>query len=163
MDCTELTDQERTLMQCMERMQKIRFYRLHPEITPAEFRLLGIIASHPEGITVSGLAKMLGMPMPGVSRMMRGLESRGYIERRILPEDRRSIQVFITPVGMDAFQTFAGRLHGYFTDLLENVNTDDFYAMIRYWNGIMTKMEVLLEEHLERLEEESEKEGKGSR
>lgn len=160
MNGTELTDQERILMQCMDRMQKIRIYRLHPEITPAEFRLLGFIASRPEGITVSGLAKMLGMPMPGVSRMMRGLESRGYIERRIQPEDRRSILVFITPAGMDVFGEFEGRLHRYFTDLLANVNPDDFYAMIRNWNGIMTKMEVLLEEHLERLEEESEKGGK---
>ena len=135
-------------MQAMDRMRRIRLYELHPSLSPAEGQLLTIIAQQKEGLTVSALAKALDMPMPAVSRMMKNLEQRNLLERRILPQDRRSILVTITPEGEECTEEFLTRLHRFFHELLQAVDPHDFDKLMQVLNNVMDQMEIVLERQL---------------
>ena len=45
------------------------------------------------------LSEHLGITPGGVTRVVAGLEEQGLVERRMSPQDRRSIDVFLTPRG----------------------------------------------------------------
>jgi DNA-binding MarR family transcriptional regulator len=50
-------------------------------------------------ITVSGLAAKLGVSVPAASMAISRLVARGYVEKRVDPEDRRRRLLRITPLG----------------------------------------------------------------
>jgi DNA-binding MarR family transcriptional regulator len=50
-------------------------------------------------ITVSGLAAKLGVSVPAASMAVSRLVARGYVEKRVDPEDRRRRLLRITPLG----------------------------------------------------------------
>lgn len=151
-----LTDQEYAIMQAMDRMKKIRIYELHPDIAPAEGQLLTIVALREEGISVSALARELDMPMPAVSRMMRHMEDRGLIERRILPQDRRSILVTVTQKGKEEADDFMERLHGFFQKLLQGMDPQEFDHLMATWNRMMDRMEAALRDQIAELQKKTE-------
>ena len=140
----------------MERMHSIHIFNLHPEISPPELQLLRFLSEHDEGVNVTAIAKELDAPMPAVSRMMRRMESQNLIERKILPSDRRSIIVSITPKGLEDFNKYETRLKSFFAELLCNVPSSDFEDMMSRWNAIMDKMEILLEQKVRELRENEE-------
>ena len=51
------------------------------------------------GITVTQLAQRLSISNPAASKMLRGLEEKGYIERLPDPEDRRITYIALSPEG----------------------------------------------------------------
>lgn len=76
------------------------------ELTKTEFFCLGAICNsgkeNPEkgGIYVWELARRTHSLPPAVSRTLRELEERGYIERSVDREDRRNIKVLPTAEGL---------------------------------------------------------------
>jgi DNA-binding MarR family transcriptional regulator len=53
-------------------------------------------------ITVSGLAAKLGVSVPAASMAIRRLVARGYVEKKVDPDDRRRRLLTITPSGLFA-------------------------------------------------------------
>lgn len=142
----------------MNRLRKIQIFQLYPELTQGEAQLLTVVACRQDGITVSALAKQLDMPAPAVSRMMRGMESKGLIQRDILPRDRRNIIVTATPKGKEACNELKERFHCFFSELLKTVPSEDFDKLIENWNKLMDRMEVLLQQQTALQENSSIKE-----
>ncbi|MFN3728808.1 MAG: MarR family winged helix-turn-helix transcriptional regulator [Fimbriimonadaceae bacterium] len=68
-------------------------------LNPKSLAVLGIaqVTPHPHDITQS-----LGTPFPTVSNILKELERRGYVERRLAPGDRRRTIVTVTPEGLAA-------------------------------------------------------------
>ncbi len=60
--------------------------------------LLHIVADH-ESIAMADLAQLLEVGRPTVSQFVSSLESRGWMERGLDPEDRRRHLVYITTLG----------------------------------------------------------------
>lgn len=52
-----------------------------------------------DSMGVKQLAERLDITPGGVTRIVTSLEEKGLIERRISPEDRRSVDVYLTPKG----------------------------------------------------------------
>ena len=52
-----------------------------------------------ENITVAQAAKQLGVPMPSVSRTLKALSQKGFIERYSDPDDRRAVRIKVTETG----------------------------------------------------------------
>lgn len=76
------------------------------------FRERGVAISHAQwdvlarlwrkdGITQSALAEAIGRDKPGVSRLVDGLEARGFVERRRAAGDRRRYGVHLTAAGRE--------------------------------------------------------------
>ena len=133
-------------MRTMERQKRFQINRIYPGLSSGEAQLLGTLDRYPEGITVSALAEELGMPMPAVSRMMRGMESKGLIERKVRPADRRNVIVTITAKGKAVGETIRRRLHQMFAEALSAVGQEDIERMLAIWNMIMDRMEALIEQ-----------------
>ncbi len=67
-------------------------------LTPAQFGVLTVLNSHP-GLGQSSLARALGFDKVTVLRVLRGLESRGYVARTPAPDNKRNICVSLTRKG----------------------------------------------------------------
>lgn len=67
-------------------------------LTPAQFGVLTILKSHP-GLGQSSLARALGFDKVTVLRVLRGLETRGFVSRAPAPDNKRNVSVALTPEG----------------------------------------------------------------
>ncbi len=67
-------------------------------LTPAQFGVLTVLKSHP-GLGQSSLARALGFDKVTVLRVLRGLETRGFLVRRPATDNKRNISVSLTRAG----------------------------------------------------------------
>ena len=69
-------------------------------LTPAQFGVLTVLKSHP-GLGQSSLARALGFDKVTVLRVLRGLETRGFVARSPAPDNKRNMCVSLTRGGED--------------------------------------------------------------
>lgn len=69
-------------------------------LTPAQFGVLTVLKSHP-GLGQSSLARALGFDKVTVLRVLRGLETRGLVDRAPAPDNKRNVCVALTPQGAE--------------------------------------------------------------
>lgn len=67
-------------------------------LTPAQFGVMTILRATP-GLDQSSLARALGFDKVTVLRVLRGLESRGLVERSQAPASRRNLSIALSPAG----------------------------------------------------------------
>jgi DNA-binding MarR family transcriptional regulator len=67
-------------------------------LTPAQFGVMTVLKSHP-GLGQSSLARALGFDKVTVLRVLRGLETRGFVERGPAPDNKRNMCVSLTREG----------------------------------------------------------------
>ena len=88
-----------------------RFMKMHRDLCftglrKSEFVMLEIIerenGNREQGVLASDIAKRLRITAPAVSKMLRSMEEKGYVERRVDEKDRRNTRVSITPDGKEA-------------------------------------------------------------
>ena len=133
--------QSKFLLQ-MHNFHKIKFWSLVPELNPSEHMLVfalcrcevgksgelsddfDIKLSAMKGVKVSDLTKVVRMTMPGVSRLLAGLEEKGIIERRIDKSDRRNTLVFLTEDGYSKIREYKKRINKYFETVFERFGED---------------------------------------
>lgn len=70
------------------------------------FTALDHAADHGENITVAEAARRLDVSMPAVSRSLKGLSEKGFIERDFNENDRRSVRIIATKAGEKKLQEF---------------------------------------------------------
>jgi DNA-binding MarR family transcriptional regulator len=73
-------------------------------ITPVQFAALNAVATHP-GIDQSTLAAGIGFDTSTIGGVVDRLQARGWVERRVLPEDRRVRQLYVTHEGQSLLHT----------------------------------------------------------
>lgn len=93
-------------------------------LTPEQYNVLRILRGQ-NGVSASVKLvneRMLD-PMSNVSRLVDKLLASAWVERKVCPTDRRQVDIFITPKGMEtlaqADETLK-EMHTYFEDLNEN-------------------------------------------
>ncbi len=89
-------------------------YRELEQLTDAPIgmhRALNVIGATP-GIQASHLAAALGMQRPAVSQLLRGMQARGWIERRRGETDQRSVRIFLDESGERMLRITVGRAVG---------------------------------------------------
>lgn len=67
-------------------------------LTPAQYGILTVLETHP-GLGQSSLARALGFDKVTVLRVLRGLETRGLVQRTPATGSRRTISVRLTAAG----------------------------------------------------------------
>ncbi|AQT79517.1 hypothetical protein B1R94_09895 [Mycolicibacterium litorale] len=70
------------------------------ELTASEAHVMRHIDHHP-GVTPSGVARATGLQRSNLSTALRGLERRGFVERRTDPNDARGVNLFPTARAAD--------------------------------------------------------------
>lgn len=80
------------------------------QLTLPQVRVLGLLASHPRGLSGREIAHSLGVGPSAVSPLMDRLVEQGYVRREEDRQDRRVTRLFATPLAMETLgRLMAGR------------------------------------------------------
>ena len=97
-----------------------------PEGAPTrlqEFALLAI--GERGGMPVADVAELLEISAPSTSQLLSAMEEKGWLERRILPEDRRRHEVTLTDAGMHIVAGMAARRRARWVEVLERLSPEE--------------------------------------
>ncbi len=99
--------------------------------------------SHPEarGAYVWEMAQNMRLSPPGASRMLRGMENKGLIERSVDREDRRNTCITVTAAGDEAWERTMRRMADFMTRVIARMGPEDMGALIALWNRFFDALE----------------------
>jgi len=102
----------------------------HSGLTLPQWRVLSQLGLSPEG-TVRSLADGAAVDRAEVSRVLRELEDRGFVTRRIDEADRRRPLFSLTPAGTALFQHVRAPIGHFIQHLVDDVAAADLEAADR--------------------------------
>lgn len=100
-------------------------------VTPSQLRVLRILAGAGSPLRVSELARRLDVIPRSATSVADLLESRGLVERRPDPGDRRATLVAMTPSGDDVLRALRSRRTAGLAELLDRLTADEQAELIR--------------------------------
>ena len=104
------------------------------------FTALDFASETGKHITVAETAKRLGVSMPSVSRSLRSLSEKGYIERDFNENDRRSVRIIVTASGEEKFQGIMQRICATLDKTLEIFSDEELSQMIELQNRFVSSL-----------------------
>ena len=84
-----------------------------------------------EGTTVSKAAALLGLKSTSLSRMLNQLEETGLIYRESNPGDKRSVKIYLTPLGKEKRHLARGVVKQFNNYLNDHINEADKQYLIK--------------------------------
>ncbi len=140
--------EKRPIHSLFSEMHRLNIGSILTDITHFELHILLIIKKweneeNKKGIHTSVLAKEMEVAAPAISRALKSLSQKGYIERVVNDKDRRNVMVSITEEGRKVFQ----REKGVMEDFAQSV-------INRFGKEKAKQLELLLNEMLSHLKEE---------
>lgn len=139
-----------------------RFMNMHRDLCftglrKSEFVMLEIIerenGNREQGVLASDIAKRLRITAPAVSKMLRSMEEKGYVERRVDEKDRRNTRVSITPDGKEAEQQVRRQMQEFITGVIERLGEERTKELIHLMNRYT---EIMQEENQNRKRKKQE-------
>ena len=111
-------------------------------VSHSEFCTMNIISESdsPDGIAVSAIAAALEVTPPAVSRMLKSLEERGLIERRVNAFNRRSTVVKLTKNGEKLLDVAHERFIGMIHCISDKMGSEQLREFNRLYNEILNIM-----------------------
>lgn len=99
---------------------------------------------HKEGTSVSQIANFTGVRTTSLSRVLNNLESLGFIYREISTQDKRSVKVYLTELGMEkralAKDVVRG-FNGYLEEALTDKEREQLVALLTKVNELAANYE----------------------
>ncbi|MCM1165389.1 MAG: MarR family transcriptional regulator [Ruminococcus sp.] len=83
-----------------------------------------------ENITVAQAAKNLGASLPSVSRTLRSLSQKGFVERYSDPNDRRTVRIRVTEQGENELKRLLRRIFSVFDGAMRGFSDEEISTMI---------------------------------
>ena len=152
-----LNEISRDLYTALHRFGRLKFGDLFPEITKVDCMTLMAISHYSkeaEGkLTVSELAEKIHAQPSAVSRTLKALEDKGYIERTVNKADRRNTYVALTNAGQRELETVQETMDNFTEAVILRMNEADVQKMILY-------LEELYQIAQEEIELRTKKKGK---
>ena len=122
------------------RMHKLKFGNMLTGVSEIEFKTMSAISriSKSGDVKVSDIARYLELSAPAVSRTMKSLEEKEYIERQTDKQDRRNTFVKLTTKGeeqqkarMKSFEEFSEAIFARLGDDKSNKLLEDLEAFVK--------------------------------
>lgn len=122
------------------RMHKLKFGNMLTGVSEIEFKTMSAISriSKSGDVKVSDIARYLELSAPAVSRTMKALEEKEYIERQTDKQDRRNTFVMLTTKGeeqqktwMKSFEEFSEAIFARLGDEKSNQLLEDLEAFVK--------------------------------
>lgn len=82
-----------------------------------------------ENITVAQAANQIGVPVPSVSRSLRSLSEKGFIERYNDPNDRRTVRLKVTETGENELRKLLERIFSVFDSAFRSFSDEEITMM----------------------------------
>lgn len=102
-------------------------------LTVTQLRLLGHLLDQ-GGLSNAELADRLYVTRPSVSALLERLERGGFIRREVSPNDRRGIQIWLEPKGIEVQENLREEIREYVAGLFESLSDaeiDDFSQAVQ--------------------------------
>lgn len=133
-----INDKFEELFKAMHQFHKLRLGDIMPDISGADFRTMRNIMDKGEDgkITISELAKKTRVLPSAISRTLKRLEEKGYVERTVNKNDRRNTYVEITDRGREVAQEVREIMRDYGEAVLSKFDEEELSMLISYLNNI---------------------------
>lgn len=82
-------------------------------------------------VKVSDISDALDIPRPGVTRTVKEMENRGYLQKKASEEDGRVTYLTITDAGKKLSQTFNGQFFAQLAPLLADISDEDAACTVK--------------------------------
>ena len=130
---------EQELIQALGRLGKMHMGNLFQGITRGEFSVL-LALEQGEGIKASRLAELAEASPQALSRTLRGLESKGYVQRKADPRDRRNACICLTEPAHDAMEAGKRRMNLLFGRVVEEMGEEEIRELTVRLNRLVDVM-----------------------
>lgn len=130
------------------RFRRIHMIDLFGEVSRGEFFVLDNLykheAQHPDaqGMYASDLAMAMRISPPGLSRLLKQLEAKGYIERVIDQDRRRNIYIRLTGPGRKTRHQIKGQMIAFSNRVVDGMGEDNLREMMRLCEQMMDIIEA---------------------
>lgn len=126
------------MFRAMNQFRKLKFAEMFPEISRADFFVMSTIMDKTENvqITISELAFRVKMLPSAISRTLKGLEERGYVERNVDKNDRRNTYVELTAEGERVTEEARQIMADFGKSVMEQVDEEDMKRLVSYLDNI---------------------------
>lgn len=133
-----INDKFEELFKAMHQFHKLRLGDIMPDISGADFWTMRNIMDKGEdgNITISELAKKTRVLSSAISRTLKRLEEKGYVERTVNKNDRRNTYVEITDRGREVAQEVREIMRDYGEAVLSKFDEEELSMLISYLNNI---------------------------
>lgn len=135
-------EQQQTLLAALFELGRPNFPPMHlafDGLTKGEFFILNLIYDHgrqnpeAEGMYVSELLRATHATPPAVSRMLRGMEEKGYVERVVDRSDRRTTYIVLTAQGIALRKEAERRALDFTGRVIDQMGMADIEQLLSLW------------------------------
>jgi DNA-binding MarR family transcriptional regulator len=134
-------------MQQMHRTGATKFHALmgQQDISPTQMELL-LSVKHLQPVSVKDIAAHMRLTPGAVTKLMEGLVTNGYIERRADAHDRRVTNVALADNGSKKLKELWERRKTMLMNIMQELDTDELAVMLRVQQKMLHHIESCLTE-----------------
>ena len=135
------------LFRAMNQFHKLKFGDIMQNMNKADFIVMNVIMKkgQDDKMTISELASTARMLPSAISRTLKGLEEKGYVERTINKMDRRNTYVELTAEGKKQTRTVKQELRDFGKTVMAKLDEQEMNQLILYLNNIYSIAEKEIE------------------
>lgn len=147
LECDEI--QAAKLINAMHVFSKINIGAVLGELSQTEYLVIYFVRKHGEydghennGVNVTSLSEVLGVSTPAVSRILRSLEEKGFIQRITNKRNRRETHISLTDRGREIYlrdREIASSLYKAVEEKLGKEQIRELVRLSRSFNLIMSE------------------------
>lgn len=135
------------LFRAMNQFHKLKFSDMMQNMSKADFIVMNVIMNKgkDDKMTISELAAIARMLPSAISRTLKGLEEKGYVERTINKQDRRNTYVELTEEGKKQTREVRQVMRDFGKTVMAKLDEHEVNELILYLNNIYSIAEKELE------------------
>ena len=135
------------LFRAMNQFHKLKFSDMMQNMSKADFIVMNVIMKKgkEDKMTISELAAIARMLPSAISRTLKGLEEKGYVERTINKQDRRNTYVELTEEGKKQTREVRQVMRDFGKTVMAKLDEHEVNELILYLNNIYSIAEKELE------------------
>lgn len=135
------------LFRAMNQFHKLKFSDMMQNMSKADFIVMNVIMNKgkEDKMTISELAAIARMLPSAISRTLKGLEEKGYVERTINKQDRRNTYVELTEEGKRQTREVRQVMRDFGKTVMAKLDEQEMNQLILYLNNIYSIAEKELE------------------
>jgi DNA-binding MarR family transcriptional regulator len=114
--------------------------RVGEGVTLTQLRVL-VLASQPGQLNATGVAQALDVHLSSASRICDRLVQAGLLDRRDLPQDRRNVELTLTPAGERMLTSVNSHRRDVFTRILRRMDVTEREALAQALSGFVAAAE----------------------
>lgn len=144
-DGFELAETRRTLPMALLRARELVMERFRPllnanDVTEQQWRVMRVLHEHGD-MDASRLARRASLLAPSLTRIIRALDARGFVQSARDPDDARRAVIAITQDGAAFIDTIAPQSAEIYRRIEDEIGSDRIAALVEQLDDLVTRLE----------------------